>query len=347
MTVTPGESIQSAIDNAVSGDTVDVQAGTYTNQFLSIQKSITLQAVGGRVVMNETTSPPNGKAMIVEGVAGTNIAINGFDISGVSVGDNNGAAIRYEGGNLSLTDDYFHNNQEGLLGNSDDPNGTISIEHSEFAFNGDGSGFTHNFYAGNIASVNINNSYFHDAIVGHEIKSRADNTTITNTRIFDNNSNASYSVDDPNGGNLSLTNDVIEQGPNSENQATIAYGEEGRSNPGDTINITSDMLVNDRANGRLFLNPSNAPINFSGNTVFGFVDTANTTDVRPTLDTSSLTFGDVIPVTPPPPPPPIITPPPVTPPPIVPSSEQAFAATFGFENATGLLAQLMAQLFNH
>jgi hypothetical protein len=33
----------------------------------------------------------------------------------VSVPDGNGAAVRYEGGNLTLNDDYFHDNQEGLL----------------------------------------------------------------------------------------------------------------------------------------------------------------------------------------------------------------------------------------
>jgi hypothetical protein len=138
-TVAPGGSIQAAIDKAVSGDTIDVQAGNYVNQFLTVNKSLTLQAVGGQVIMTETVSPPNGKAMI--DVNGT-IAINGFDISGVSVPDHNGAAIRYEGGALSLTDDYFHNNQEGLLG-APDANGSITINHSEFSTNGDGSGSTH------------------------------------------------------------------------------------------------------------------------------------------------------------------------------------------------------------
>jgi hypothetical protein len=94
-----------------------VQGGpgvVYTDDFVYIGKSLTLQAVGGEVQMVETRSPDNGKAMITAGVPGANIAINGFDISGVSVRDGNGAAIRHEGGALSLTDDYFHNNQEGL-----------------------------------------------------------------------------------------------------------------------------------------------------------------------------------------------------------------------------------------
>ena len=81
--------------------------------------------------------------------------------------DGNGAAIRYEGGNLSLSNDFFHNNQDGLLAASD-PNGTITIDDSEFSFNGNGEGNTHNIYVNDIALVTITNSYFHDADIGHD-----------------------------------------------------------------------------------------------------------------------------------------------------------------------------------
>ena len=118
--------------------------------------------------------------------------------SAAQVADRNRAAIRYEGGSLTLNNVYFHNNQDGLLGASDLA-GTISINNSEFALNGAGDGKTHNLYVNDIANLTITNSYFHDAIVGHEIKSRAENTTITGSRIFDNNSTASYSIDLPNG----------------------------------------------------------------------------------------------------------------------------------------------------
>ena len=141
LTVGPGNeftTIQQAVVAAKTGDTVEVQAGTYTNDFVGIYKSITLQAVNGEVKLVATISPPNGKAIIDAGGSGLNITINGFDISGTKVADGNGAAIRYEGGRLTLNNDYFHNNQEGMLAASD-PNGVITINHSEFAFNGDGS----------------------------------------------------------------------------------------------------------------------------------------------------------------------------------------------------------------
>jgi hypothetical protein len=295
LNVAVGQSIQAAIDAAAPGDTIDVQAGTYTDQFLNIGQSITLQAVGGMVVMTETRSPDNGKAMITE--HGASVAINGFDISGVTVPDRNGAAIRYEGGSLTLSNDFFHDNQDGILGAAD-PNGSISIDHSEFSHNGDGSGSTHNLYIGQINSFSITDSYIHDAVVGHEIKSRAANNTITGDRIFDNNGSASYSIDLPNGGSADIGNNVIEQGANTQNPFIIAYGEEGASNPGTSVSIASNTIVNDDGgSGRFLLDPPGTPVSFTGNQVFGLsaglLPASSDTVLlatRPSLDTSSLTF---------------------------------------------------------
>jgi hypothetical protein len=311
LTVTPGQSIQAAINAAHAGDTIDVQAGTYTDQFLTIRTSITLQAVGGEVLMRETTSPPNGKAMITEGASGISVAINGFDISGVAVPDRNGAAIRYEGGSLSLKDDFFHGNQEGLLGAADS-NGAITIGHSEFANNGDGSGSTHNIYVGAIANFSITNSYIHDAVVGHEIKSRAANNTITGNRIFDNGGSASYSIDLPNGGNATISGNQVEQGPNTQNPAIVAYGEEGITHPSLSFIIAGNTIVNDdaAANARFLLDPTATQPAFSDNSVWGLavaqVPAGPSTIFlasRPVLDTSSLDFTNTGTVTPPPPPP--------------------------------------------
>ena len=301
LNVGPGQkyaTIASAVSAAAPGDTIDVQAGIYTNDFIGIYKNLTLQAVGGPVKLVATINAPNGKAIIDEGGKGISVTINGFDVSGAKVTDQNGAAVRYEGGNLTLNNVYFHNNEEGLLGAADLA-GSITVNNSEFAFNGRGDGFTHNFYAGHLANVTIANSYFHDAAVGHEIKSRAENTTITGTRIFDNNGTASYSVDAPNGGNVTLRNDVIEQGPNSQNPYIIAYGEEGALHVGKTLSVTGNTFINDKSGGALFLNRGGT-LGFSGNELYGLTasslaagSTAGNTVLtsRPALDKSSGASG--------------------------------------------------------
>ena len=306
LTVGPGQqfaTIADAVAASGSGDTIDVQAGVYTNDFFYIGHSLTLQAVGGEAQIVATQSPGNEKAAIVEGVPGANVVINGFDISGVTVGDGNGAAIRYEGGSLSLSNDYFHDNQEGLLGAAD-PNGSISIDRSEFARNGFSDGHAHNLYVGAIASLSVTNSYFHDAIVGHEIKSRAADNTLTGNRIFDNQGSASYSVDLPNGGNAQIQNNVIQQGQNTQNPYIIAYAEEGRSNPGTAVSIAGNTIVNDLHNGNeaAVFNATSQALPFTNNSVFGLTAAqlsvsgplADSGTVflpsRPSLDTSSLSF---------------------------------------------------------
>ena len=209
--------VSAAVNAARSGDVIAVQAGTYTNDFATITKDITITGVGGMANFVATVAPPNGKGIFV---TNGNVTLEHLSFSGAAVADGNGAGVRYEGGNLVVIDSYFHNNQDGLLANAV-PNGTIRIVDSEFGFNGIGDGYTHNLYVNNIASLVIDNSYFHDANLGHEIKSRAQSTTITNSRIYDGTSTASYSIDLPNGGVGVIRGNVIQQGANSDNPAII------------------------------------------------------------------------------------------------------------------------------
>ena len=48
------QTIAAAVAASQDGDTIDVAAGTYTNDFLEFSDSITLQAVGGMVVIDAT-----------------------------------------------------------------------------------------------------------------------------------------------------------------------------------------------------------------------------------------------------------------------------------------------------
>src|SRR5918992_4466575 len=89
----PYATIDAAVTAAQSGDTIEVQAGTYTNQYASINKNITLQGVGGMVKMVSTGLIPNGKGIFI---TNGNITINNFEFSGAKVADANGAGIRYE-----------------------------------------------------------------------------------------------------------------------------------------------------------------------------------------------------------------------------------------------------------
>jgi hypothetical protein len=225
--------ISAAVGASQDGDAILVDAGTYTNDYAHITTDITLTAVGGMVNMVSTQQIPNGKGIFV---TDGDITINGFEFSGVTVADENGAGIRYQSGNLVLNDCYFHDNENGLLAAAD-PTGSITIDDCEFASNGvsdlssSGYGLTHNLYVNQIADLTITDSYFHDAAIGHEIKSRAANTTILDSRIQDETGTASYSIDLPNGGNALIQGNVIEQGPSTDNPIIITIGGGTRLSP--------------------------------------------------------------------------------------------------------------------
>ena len=177
--------LSAAVAASRDGDVIAVRAGTYVNDFATISTNITIKGVGGMANFVATVPPPDGKGILV---TQSNVTIQNLSFSGAAVADNNGAGIRFERGNLVVIDSYFHDNQMGLLSNND-PNGTIRIVGSEFAdsLGGGGSNLRHNLYVGNIAALVVDDSYFHDAYNGHQIKSRAQSTTITNSRIYDGN----------------------------------------------------------------------------------------------------------------------------------------------------------------
>ncbi len=233
--------LSAAVAASRDGDVIAVQAGTYVNNFATISTDITIVGVGGMANFVATVAPPNGKGILV---TQSNVTIQNLSFSGVAVADGNGAGIRYEGGNLVVIDSSFHDNQMELLANAV-PNGTIRIVGSEFGATRDSDSLNHNLYVGNIGSLIVDDSYFHDANDGHQIKSRAQSTTITNSRIYDGTGAGSYTIDLPNGGVGVIRNNVIEQGPNSDNPFIIAYGEEGGVYAGSSLLIQGNVVVND------------------------------------------------------------------------------------------------------
>jgi Ca2+-binding RTX toxin-like protein len=256
--------IGAAVAASRDGDILQVQAGTYTNDFATINTKITLQGVGGMVKMVANGWIANDKGILI---TNTDVTIDHFEFSGAAGSSGNVAGIRYQGGNLVVTNSYFHDNQNGILGNAV-ANGTVTIDNSEFDHNGAGDGRTHNLYITEIARLTITDSYFHDAVVGNQIKSRAAETIISNTRVYDNDSSASWSIDLPYGGKAVLTNNIIEQGPNSQNSNIISFGVEGKLHPGSSLTMTNNLVVNDKAYANLLVNVGGAPVTMTGTQVW-------------------------------------------------------------------------------
>ena len=243
-----------AITAAHDGDTILIDAaGTYIGDRCYIRaNNLTIQGINGRPHL---LAPANGWALDGKGlwnVDGKNTTIDNIEISGVWQ-PSNGAAIRFEGQNLTLRKCYFHDNNDGILTNETNI-GNILIEYSEFDHNGDGSGQTHNIYINKADSFTMRYCYSHNAKVGHLVKSRAFVNYILYNRLSDEEGTASYELDIPVGGTTYVVGNVIEQGPNSQNPGIITYGEEsvyswGTLNPNSSLYVVNNTIVNDKSNG--------------------------------------------------------------------------------------------------
>jgi hypothetical protein len=243
-----------AVTGLVSGDVVEIDAGVYNDTERTWStSSLTLRGVGGRAHLVAPATISNQKGIWV--TAGANMAVENIEFSGATAPFSNGAGIRSEGRDLAICGSYFHDNENGILGNAG--NGNVLIEYSEFGHNGncnDPAGCAHNIYMGNTDRFILRHSYSHHASSGHTVKSRAKENYILYNRIMDEaDGTSSYTIDLPNGGLSYIVGNLLQQGPDTENSTILAYGAEGLSNPSKTLYIVNNTFVNDRTQGSTFV----------------------------------------------------------------------------------------------
>lgn len=247
--------VSAAILGSNAGDVIQVSAGTYSEDFPKITHDLTIQGVGGMATLTPLLTvnplpgdpvyqmPSNGQGILVTRAG---VVLDHLELTGAAAADGNGAGVRYETGSLTITNSWLHGNQDGLLANAN-AGANITIDRSEFDHNGAGDGFSHNLYVNQIGTLSITDSYFHDPVGGHEIKSRADVTIIAGTRIQDQGGDASYSVDLPNGGIGLISNSVIEKGSNAPNWFLVHYGGESVLADGSMLTLGGVTVINNFA----------------------------------------------------------------------------------------------------
>lgn len=266
-----------AVARAVSGDIIEIDAiGSATNYagdvcYIGVN-NLTLRGVNGRPVIKAAGKNSQGKGTWV--IGGTNVIVDNVELSGSTVPDGNGAAIRYQTGTkLTIRNSYFHSNQNGIL-TSSGANTEILIENTEFANNGNSVGPSHNIYIGNIKKFTLKSSYSRDAVYGHLVKSRAQENHILYNRLsHTKGGNTSYELDLPNAGTSYIIGNIIHQPSVTGNSGIMAYGMEGASNAGKRAYIINNTFVNDLGRGT-FINLGSGTSAVVQNNIFGGVGTA-------------------------------------------------------------------------
>lgn len=239
-------------DTAADDYVIEIAAGTYRNEFVEVNRPMTLKAVGGPVVLEATTVPSNSKAIIV---ANADLTVDGLTFTGVRNSTGNGAGIRDHNltpdGKLTVRNSIFTGNDTGILTDNRSHSIQITIENSKFVNNGSPSiANPHALYV-NSGRLKVTGSLFCGQLRGHNIKSRASVTEIIGNEIYDGAANPSLgcnqgssglAVDISNGGITTITNNKIIQGPGSPNFALMAYGMEGLAYQANSLVITGNTF---------------------------------------------------------------------------------------------------------
>jgi hypothetical protein len=197
--------------------TILIQPGTYRECTVQAGGDITFKAATPGTVTFDG-APCEGKAIFV--LRGRSSTVDGIIFRGVRVPDGNGAGIRTEMGNLTVTNSMFLDSQEGILG-GEPTNQRIVIDKSTFAGLGqceETPDCAHSIYLANQGSVKITRSRFERGTGGHYVKLRVPNAEIVDNSFDDTRgSKTNYMIELPEGGTGLIANNVFVQGRNKEN----------------------------------------------------------------------------------------------------------------------------------
>ena len=237
---------------ARDGDTIELDSGDYEGDTaVWTQNELTIRGIGTRPrVLADGVNAAEGKGIFV--IKGGDVTIENIGFFGARVRDRNGAGIRLERGRVKVVGCTFEGNQNGIL-TSNNQAIELYVSGSTFLNNGAGDGYSHNLYAGTIAVLDVRGNYFGPARTGHLLKSRAKMTSVLYNRLTGEGGTSSYEIDIPNGGAFKAIGNLVQQGNLTENRAIVSYGAEGYRWPTNHAQIVFNTLVNDRAQGGVFI----------------------------------------------------------------------------------------------
>lgn len=265
--------LAAAAKAAVAGDVIAIRPGTYAQCATIYRSGITIRASGGPVIFKGTAC--SGKAALV--ITGNDVKVDGLTFANISVRDGNGAGIRFEGQNLTVSNSKFMSSQAGIL-TSTSSRGTLTVTGSTFDRVGacvKSSACAHGIYANGLDALIVSGSTFNGIRAGHAVKSRAKSTTVTGSTFNDGSTGtASYHIDASNGGNVLIQNNSFTKGPKTGNRgAFIALGHEGTRLPTDSLVVTGNKVRSSVTSGTPYFvsNRTSVPVTLGGNSFSGRV----------------------------------------------------------------------------
>ena len=235
-------SLQQAVDAIGDGEgNIIISPGSYRDCAVQAAGTISYRtSVPGQTIFDGGTC--EGKAALV--LRGQSASIDGIIFQNMRVPDANGAGIRLEKGNLTVTRAIFRNSEQGIL-TAEDASGSIKIDQSTFSGLGRcdrGLSCAHSIYVGDYGSLSVTNSRFERGNGGHYVKSRAARLSITDNAFDDTRGReTNYMIDLPGGAVGTIARNVFVQGASKENySAFITVAPEGKTRSSTGLSITNN-----------------------------------------------------------------------------------------------------------
>lgn len=230
------------VDNSI----VYLGAGNYSKGIHIKHNNVILSGSEGTHFVNAVTE---GKGAII--TSGNNITVENIECSKARSSAGNGACIRHQGKNLTVSGVYFHDSEQGILEAGND--GKLVIKFSRFERVGK-NGRAHGVYSNGAQLVIDHCSFTSMVSQAHSVKSRSRKTIIKNTLFSTKKGNDSRIIDIPNGGELVIHNSILHQNNNTKNRQVIGYGLEKQSqNRVHKITIAENLVIMEREKGNEFL----------------------------------------------------------------------------------------------
>ncbi|HMP55350.1 MAG TPA: right-handed parallel beta-helix repeat-containing protein [Novosphingobium sp.] len=173
-----------------------------------------------------------GKAALV--LRGRAARIEGLVFANIRVPDKNGAGIRLEKGDLTVSQAWFRDSEQGIL-TANGETGTIAVDKSTFTRLGTCEGWggcSHSIYVGDYGALTVTRSRFEAGRGGHYVKTRTPRVAVINSSFDDSGGKGTnYMIDLSAGATGEISGNWFVQGYDKENySAFIAVAPEGRIN---------------------------------------------------------------------------------------------------------------------
>jgi Ca2+-binding RTX toxin-like protein len=244
------ERVADAVGAARDGDVVTIQAGTYAGGGAIIDKSLALIGVGGMARLVAEGDPANGAILTTRG----DIDLRNLELAGAS----NAAAIRHEGGHLLVSNGFFHNNANHIVGGA--AQGAIEIRSSELAGTTGGSAIQ----VDGLGQLQISDSLLHDGSPAPDVVARAHDVLIENSRIIGQGASEG-AIALGHADNVVIRGNTLAAGVVPAGEAVIALGGEGERSGSSFVLVEGNAIALDGGGGAAVINRANVDATISGN----------------------------------------------------------------------------------